>query len=184
MPKILYKIHLTKEERDELDALRSSGKRAANTVLNALILLGTDIGEHQNNRQTNQQIWDVLHVNMRRIDRVKRRFVEEGMDRALERRSGGPRPKARKIDGETEARLIALSCSQAPKGRMRWTLRLLADKLVELELCESVSHETVRKVLKKRNQTLAETTVGHCPGTKRRVRRAHGASARSLQAPA
>jgi len=177
MPKILYKVSLSKEERDGLHALRSSGKRAANSVLNALILLGCDSGNHQDNRLTNQQICDALRVNMRRIDRVKRRFVEEGMDRALEKRSGGPRPKARKIDGETEAHLIALCCSKAPEGRARWTLRLLADKLVELEHCQSVSHETVRQVLKKRNQTLAKATMGHRSRTKRRVCRAHGASA-------
>jgi len=160
MPKILYKVCLTKEERDELNALRSSGKRSANMVLNALILLGCDSGEHQDNRLTNQQICDVLHVNMRRIDRVKRRFVEEGMDRSLEKRSGGPRPKARKIDGETEAHLIAPCCSKAPQGRARWTLRMLADKLVELELCESVSHETVRQALKKTKSSPGKNNNG------------------------
>ena len=177
MPKILYKVNLTREEREELHAMRSNGRRAANSVLNALILLNCDSGEHQDNRLGNQRICDVLRVNMRRVDRVKRRFVEEGMDRALERKSGGPRPAARKIDGEVEAHLVALACSKAPGGRARWTLRLLADKLVELEHCQSVCHETVRQVLKKRNQTLAKTTVDHSTRQKRRVRRAHGAGA-------
>ena len=177
MPNILYKVSLTKEEREELNTLRSGGKRAANSVLNALILLNCDSGEHQDNQLSNQQICEVLRVSMRRVDRVKRRFVEEGMDRAVERKSGGPRPAARRIDGETEAHLVALACSKAPEGRARWTLRLLADKLVELGHCESVSHETVRAVLKKRNQTLAKATVGDSPRQKRRVGRAHGAGA-------
>jgi len=112
---------------------------------------------------SNEQISEVLRVSTRRIDRVKKRFVEEGLERALEKRSGGPRPQACKIDGETEAHLVALASSQAPGGRARWTLRLLADKLMELEHCESVSHETIRKVLKKRNQTLAKTAVGNRP---------------------
>ena len=163
MPRIFYKICLTKEERAELHALRSGGKRAANTVLNALILLNCDSGEHQDNRLTNQQICDALRMNMRRIDRVKRRLVEEGMERALEKRSGGPRPRARKIDGETEARFVALACSKAPEGRARWTLRLLADKLVELEHCESVSHETVRQVLKKTKSSPGKNNNGSSP---------------------
>lgn len=160
MPKILYKVSLTREEREELHAMRSNGRRAANSVLNALILLNCDRGEHQDNRLSNQQICEVLRVNMRRIDRVKRRFVEEGMDRALERKSGGPRPAARKIDGETEAHLVALACSKAPGGRARWTLRLLADKLVELEHCESVCHETVRQVLKKMKSNPGKNNSG------------------------
>jgi transposase len=160
MPEILYKVNLTGEEREELHAMRSSGKRAANSVLNALILLNCDSGEHQNNRLSNQQISEVLRVSMRRIDRVKRRFVEEGMERALERKSGGPRPAARKIDGEAEAHLVALACTKAPEGRARWTLRLLADKLVELEHCESVSHETVRRVLKKTKSNPGKSNNG------------------------
>jgi Arc/MetJ-type ribon-helix-helix transcriptional regulator len=149
MPAIFYKVTLTRNERDELEALIKSGKRAASAVRNALVLLGTDAGEHQAHRQTNQQLCDALLVDMRTIDRVKRRFVEEGMDAALHRKSGGERINARRIDGQAEARLIALYCSQPPKGRSRWTLRLLADKLVELEVCESLSHETVRQALKK-----------------------------------
>jgi hypothetical protein len=149
VPTIFYKVTLTLNERNELDALIKSGKRSASTVRNALLLLGTDAGAHQSARQTNQQLSDALRMDMRTIDRVKRRFVEQGMDAALHRKSGGERPYARKIDGQAEARLIALYCSQPPKGRCRWALRLLADKLVELEVCESVSHETVRQALKK-----------------------------------
>jgi tryptophan 2,3-dioxygenase len=149
MPTLFYKVTLTHNERDELEALIKSGKRAASTVRNALILLGTDAGEFQKHRQTNQQLCDALLVDMRTIDRVKRRFVEEGMDAALHRKSAAERINARKIDGDAEARLVALYCSQPPEGRCRWTLRLLADKLVELEVCESLSHETVRQALKK-----------------------------------
>ena len=167
MPEILYRVTLTKEERDELNALASSGKRAAATVLNALILLNCDAGEHQDKRQTNRQICDVLRVNMRKVDRVKKRFVEDGLEAALHKRNTQARPQARKIDGEAEARLVTLACSKAPGGRARWTLRLLADKLVELDICPSVSHETVRQVLKKRTQALAKTAMGDRAGEKR-----------------
>ena len=167
MPKILYRVTLTREERDELNSMASSGKRAAATVLNALILLNCDDGEHQDRRLSNQQICDVLRVNMRKIDRVKKRFVENGFEAALHKRTARERPQSRKIDGETEARLVTLACSEAPAGRVRWTLRLLADKLVELELCPSVSHETVRQVLKKRTQALAKTAMGNRTRQKR-----------------
>jgi Arc/MetJ-type ribon-helix-helix transcriptional regulator len=160
MPTIFYKVTLTRNERDELEALIKSGKRAASAVRNALILLGTDAGDHQAHRQTNQQLCEALLVDMRTIDRVKHRFVEQGMDAALHRKSAAERPNTRRFDGDAEARLIALSCSQPPKGRCRWTLRLLADKLVELEVCKAVSHETVRQALKKTNSSPGKNTTG------------------------
>ena len=139
---------LTQEERKELDALSSKGKHAAQTMLNSLILLACDEGEYQTERSINETISRVLNVSMKTIDRVKKRFVEEGFDMAL---TGKPSTRVyrRKADGDMEAHLVALSCSAAPEGHQRWTLRLLADKAVELDYVDSISYETVRRVLKK-----------------------------------
>jgi len=141
-------VTLTQEERKELDALSSKGKRAAQTMLNSLILLACDEGEYQTERSINETISRVLNVSMKTIDRVKKRFVEEGFDMAL---TGKPSTRVyrRKADGDLEAHLVALSCSAAPEGHQRWTLRLLADKAVELDYVDSISYETVRRVLKK-----------------------------------
>ena len=139
---------LTQEERKELDALSSKGKHAAQTMLNSLILLACDEGEYQTERSINETISRVLNVSMKTIDRVKKRFVEEGFDMAL---TGKPSTRVyrRKADGDLEAHLVALSCSAAPEGHQRWTLRLLADKAVELDYVDNISYETVRRVLKK-----------------------------------
>lgn len=154
-----YKVTLTEEERQELDALSSRGKHAAQTVLNALILLACDEGKYQNERSINETIARVLNVSMKTIDRVKKRFVEEGLDMAL---TGKPSTRVyrRKADGDLEAHLIALSCSAAPAGHQRWTLRLLADKAVELNYVDSISYETVRRVLKKTSLSLGSKKDG------------------------
>jgi transposase len=117
-------------------------------MLNALILLKCDEGRHQDRKLSNQAIADVLPVSLKKIDRVKRRFVEEGMDIALDKRRA-ERSHTRKADGDFEARLIAVSCAKPPPGHSRWSLRLLAERMVELQYVEAISHETVRRVLKK-----------------------------------
>jgi len=141
-------VTLDEDERRHLESLTSKGKHRSQKVLNALILLACDEGEHQGNRSTNEEIARVLGISMRKIDRVKKRFVLEGLDVALNGRKGS-RVYKKKVDGELEAHLIALSCSQPPEGFQRWSLRLLADKAVELEYIDQISHETVRRVLKK-----------------------------------
>ncbi len=154
-----YKVTLSQEERCELEAISTKGKHASQKVLNALILLACDEGQYQPERSINETIARVLRVSMKKIDRVKKRFVEEGIDAVLE---GKPstRVYSRKADGDVEAHLIALSCSPAPEGYQRWTLRLLADKAVELNYVESISHETVRRVLKKTSSSLASKKDG------------------------
>ena len=156
---IKYKVTLTKEERDDLMDITKKGVHRSQKVVNALILLGCDRGEAQDSPQTNEKISDVLKVSMRKMDRVKKRFVEEGLDIALNGRKG-ERVYAKKADGDLEAHLVALSCSKPPEGFARWSLRLLADQLVELEYVDSVSHETVRQVLKKTNLNLGGVRVG------------------------
>jgi hypothetical protein len=148
-----YIVTLTKDEREILRSLATKGKHKAHKILNALILLDCDSGEFQTSRSTNEEISRVLNISMKKIDRVKKRFVEEGFEFALDRKTGN-RVYDRKTDGDFEAHLIALSCSDPPEGFSRWSLRLLADKVVELNYVDSISHESVRCILKKTNSSL------------------------------
>ena len=148
-----YIVTLTEEERETLGALASKGKHKSQKILNALILLGCDEGEFRKKRSTNEEMSRVLNMSMKKIDRVKKRFVEEGLEVALNGRKGS-RIYAKKADGDFEAHLLALSCSKPPEGFARWSLRLLADKVVELDYIDGVSHETVRRVLKKTKSSL------------------------------
>jgi transposase len=148
-----YVVTLTKDERETLNNLVSKGKHQSQKILNALILLDCDTGEFQVGRSTNEEISRVLNISMKKIDRVKKRFVEEGLDLALDKRKAD-RIYEKKADGEFEAHLIALSCSEPPEGFSRWSLRLLADKAVELNYIDSISHEAVRRILKKMNSSL------------------------------
>ena len=148
MPLIRYKVTLNAQERAMLQEIATRGKHSSQKVLNTLILLSCDQGPFQDRRLTNQQIAEALPVSMKKIDRVKRRFVENGLDAALDKQKA-KRTYVRKADGDVEAHLIALSCGKPPQGHARWSLRLLADQMVELDYVDSISHETVRKVLKK-----------------------------------
>jgi hypothetical protein len=154
-----YVVTLTKEEREQLNALSAKGKNKSQKIINSLILLGCDEGEFQTSRSTNEEISRVLNISMRKIDRVKKRFVEEGFKTALEGRKSS-RLYTKKADGDFEAHLIALSCNAAPEGFARWTLRLLAEKVVELGYIEEISHETIRGVLKKTKLNLGNTKDG------------------------
>ena len=148
-----YIVTLTKDERDFLQAITSKGKHKSQKVINALILLGCDEGEFQEKRSTNEGISRVLKIGMRKIDRIKKRFVELGMEITLNGQKGS-RIYAKKIDGEFEAHLIALSCSDPPEGFAKWSLRLLADQIVELKYIDKISHETIRQALKKTKSNL------------------------------
>ena len=139
---------MTEEERGMLEGVARRGKHSSQKVLNALILLGCDEGPLQEKKLTGQQLADVLRVSLKKIDRVKRRFVEEGLEMALDKRKA-QREYPKKADGDFEAHLVALRCSTPPEGHARWSLRLLGDQVVELGYIDSVSQETVRRVLKK-----------------------------------
>jgi hypothetical protein len=157
-----YIVTLAKDERETLGALTSKGKHKSQKILNALILLGCDEGkyqEYQVKRSTNEVMSSALNISMRKIDRVKKRFVEEGIEIALNGRKGS-RIYAKKADGDFEAHLVALSCSEPPEGFARWSLRLLADKVVELGYIDSISHEAVRQVLKKTKLSLGNEKDG------------------------
>ena len=161
-----YKVTLTKDERENLEALTSKGKHTSQKILNALILLGCDESEYQVNRSTNEEIARILNISMRKIDRVKERFVIESIDVALNGRKR-KRIYEKKVDGDFEAHLVALSCSEPPEGFARWSLRLLANKVVELDYIDGISYEAVRNILKKRNQTLEKNRMGNSTRTKR-----------------
>ena len=146
---IRYTIKLTKAEVDELQAIINKGSHTSQTFRTAYILLNCDEGGYSE-KVPNKQISKVLKVGMRTIDRVKKKFIEEGFESVLERRPTR-RIYETKLDGDVEAKLVTLCCSEPPKGFAKWSLRLLADKMVELKYVESISHVTVRSVLKKTN---------------------------------
>ena len=163
MGKIFYKVTLTKEEREMLVLLTKNGKHSSRKVIHSLILLNSDEGDSiDQTKRTNKEIGEFLQVGERMVERIKKRFVEDGLDYALEDKPS-EREYQSKSDVDFEAKLIALSCSEAPEGFARWSLRLLADKVVELEYIDSISHETVRRVLKKRIKAMEKKGMGYSP---------------------
>ncbi len=143
-----YRVTLTRDERDELNRLISRGKGAARKLLHARILLKADGTEGQ--EWKDEAISEALEVSISTIERVRERFVEEGLAAALERQAP-KREYKRKLNGEQEAHLVALVCGQPPEERGRWTLKLLAQKMAELDYVDSVAPETIRQTLKKMN---------------------------------
>lgn len=143
-----YVIELTGEERKELSELVSKGKAAVRKITHARVLLQAD--ESQNGSAwTDNQIAEAFDIHINTIHGIRRRFVEQGLQAALERKKQCSPSRKRIVDGEVEAHLIALRCGDPPNGKNQWNLRLLADKLVELEIVPGISHETVRQALKK-----------------------------------
>jgi transposase len=146
-----YKVLLTAAERDQLKRLIAAGRAPARKLAHARVLLHADKGPGGPG-WTDAAIVEAVQISQPTISRIRQQFVEAGLEAALNRRA--PRREyARKLDGAQEARLIALTCSEPPTGQARWSLRLLADKLVELEVVATVSHQTVRRVLKKTNSS-------------------------------
>ena len=154
-----YRVTLTEQEREELEALTKRGKIHARRFIRARALLLCDAGPKG-------PAWAVadtaaaLGVTSRTIEHLKKRFVEEGIEAALARKLRERPPREVTFDGAFEARLISLACSNAPEGHRRWTVRLLADKVVELKIAPSVSHMTVQRVLKKMNLNLTSANIG------------------------
>lgn len=159
MPKVKYRLALTGDEREELEAIVARGKHNSQKVLNALILLNCDEDAPTPRTLREQDIADVLHISAMKVHRVKQRFVDEGLQIALDGHKG-QRAYERKADGDFEAHLVALSCSEPPPGHVRWSLRLLADKVVELQYVDTISYETVRRVLKKTRSSPGRKTDG------------------------
>lgn len=153
-----FVVRLTVEERHRLEGLINRGREAAFRRRHAQVLLLVDEGQHGPgliDRETAQQV----SFSRRTVEQIRERCVTEGLDSALERKKRAPRQ--RKLDGDDEAKLVSVACSSPPTGHARWSLRLLADRLVELQVVDSISRECVRQVLKKHHKTLAETHVVH-----------------------
>lgn len=148
MPTKHYKVNLCEEERQALHRLISTGKAAAYKRRRAQILLKADQGP-LGPGWTDEQIGEALDVGRITVGRTRKALVESGLEAALERKPREHPPVARKLDGTAEAQLIALACSAPPEGHAKWTLQLYADKLVELQIVDTISAETVRRTLKK-----------------------------------
>ena len=148
MPAKRYLVELTPDERQELTKLVSAGKRSARTLTRARILLKADQAEG-GPAWDDGRIAEALGCGRRTVERVRQRLVEDGLEAALAHKPQCRPSRLPVLDGAAEARLIALACSEPPDGRSGWTLRLLADRLVELAVVEAISHETVRQALKK-----------------------------------
>ena len=144
-----YIVDLQGKERQNLNRIIRSGKHSARKIRWAHALLKADDG------WKDQKISEALDISLPTVQRIRQRFVEEGLEVALGARSHKPRPHLQRLDGEQEAKLIALACRQAPEGYTRWSLRLLAEKVVELQIVDQVSYQTVRRVLKKHFEALA-----------------------------
>ena len=147
-----FVVRLSVEEQASLERMVSSGRHAARKLLRARILLKADVSNGER-RWTDREIAEALETSELTVYRVRKQWVEEGLEAVLSRRKPTGR-QYRKLDGAQEARLIALACSPPPEGRSRWTMQLLADKLVELEVVEAISDDTVQRTLKKTTLSL------------------------------
>ena len=175
-----YRVTLTVEERSELKALtRAATKTTGKRFLYARALLLCDRGP-EGQGWTVARVAEALGVSVRTVERLKRRFVEQGLEFALERKRRVRPPREVIFDGVFEARLVALACSQAPPGRKRWTLRLLAEKAVELGWVERVSVMTVQRTLKKPTAASSEEVLADPAPGQRRIRSPHGGRFGSL----
>jgi len=151
-----YTIKLNQNEVEELNKVINKGSHTSQAFRTAYILLNCDKGDYSANKEiTNAEICKILKVGERTIDRIKKKFIDEGFESVLERRPSGQN-YTKKMDGDTEAKLIQLCCSEPPKGYAKWSLRLLADKMVELKYVEYISHVSIGKVLKKTNLSLGK----------------------------
>jgi transposase len=154
-----YRITLTEQERQDLEAVTRDGKTGAKKFIHARALLLCDAGS-DGPAWTVAKAAEALGITARTIEHLKKRFVEEGLETALERTPREKPPREVMFDGAFEARLIALACSAAPEGYQRWTVRLLADKAVALNIVSAVSHMTVQRVLKKMHLSLISANTG------------------------
>ena len=159
-----YRVDLSDEERKQLENLVRKGKGPSYRIRHAYILLNSDINGP---KKTDQEIAEHLHCHLQTVFNIRKQFVEQGFEAALERKQRETPPTPNILDGEKEAKLITIACSKPPDGRGRWTLRLLADKLIELEIVETISPNTVGRALKKRVKTASSKMLGNTSRSKR-----------------
>lgn len=152
MPKVRYHVRLSEDERKTLLKFVSKGSASAKSIMHANVLLAADeniVG----GRKSEAEIAELFHIHPQTVHTIRKQYSEKGLSTALGRKKRKTPPVEPKITGEVEAKIIALSCSSPPTGRSRWSLRLLADKAVELQYIDSISHEAVGRLLKKRTET-------------------------------
>lgn len=149
MPAKIYKLTLTDEEEKELHEFVNHGKSAARKLTHARILLLANENRPEG-AWTDEKIAEALTISLRTVERVRQRCVEQGMEAALNRKEHS-RTRAKRLDGAGEARLVQLACTTAPNGREKWTMQLLAEKMIELNIVETIGRETIRTTLKKMN---------------------------------
>jgi transposase len=152
-----YIVHLTDDERQELFQLTRKGKAAAYKIKHAHILLQVDANGPN---ESDEHVANALHCHSNTVRNVRQRFVEQGLEAAVVRKKQTKLSRQRLLDGAQQARLIALRCGPPPKGYAKWTLKLLADKLVELNVVETISYETVRRTIKKTSSSRTYKSVG------------------------
>ena len=152
MPKVKYHVRLSDKERKTLLKMISKGSASAKSIMHANVLLAADENA-EGAKKSETEIAELFHVHTRTVHTIRRQYSEHGLQAALGRKKRETPPVAPKITGEVEAKIIALSCSAPPPGRSRWSLRLLADKAVELHYIDDISHEAVGRLLKKRTKT-------------------------------
>jgi len=174
-----YVVKLSSEERERLLTLIHNGKHPAQQLLKARILLKADVSEAGDGWR-DSQIAIALETSVDTVTRTRKRLVEEGFEASLVRKHSPASARTRIFDGAAEAKLIALACSKPPKGRARWTLQLLEEKVVELNIVARASDNTIGRTLKKCAQTAPETAMGHSSRRQRCFRGRHGRCARSL----
>jgi transposase len=150
-----YRIRLTEKEVSELNAIIKKGSHTTQTYKAAYVLLNCDEGEYSLGKSTNEQISKVLKIGMRTIDRIKQKCIENGLEHALER-AESKRIYEKKVDGDLEAKIVQLCCSEPPLGFARWTLRMLSEKVVELGYIDKLSHVSIYNTLKKTNLSLGK----------------------------
>lgn len=152
MPKIKNHVCLTVDERNFLQNLIKKGTATAKSIMHANVLLAADQSNTQG-RKSELEIAELFHISKQTVHTIRQQFSNEGLEAAIGRKKRETPPVEPKITGEVEAKIIALCCSSPPEGRSRWSLRLLADKAVELQYIDSISHEAVGRLLKKRTKT-------------------------------
>ena len=175
-----YVVRLTTEERERLEALVRVGKSPAQLLTRARVLLKADVSE-AGEGWSDSAIAAALDTSINNVARTRQQLVEEGFESTLKRKYNPNSARPRIFDGAAEAKLIALTCSPAPEGFARWSLRLLEEKVVELNIVEKASDNTIGRTLKKRSQTPPQTAVGDPARRQRRLRRRHGRRAGNLR---
>jgi hypothetical protein len=176
-----YVVRLSGEEREQLETLIRKGKSPAQRLLKARILLKADVSE-AGEGWSDSRIIKALEANASMVYRVRKQLVEEGFEAVLSRKQRATPAIPRIFDGEKEAKLITLACSKPPKGRARWTLRLLEKKVVELKIVDRASDSTIGRALKKHSPAPSPTVLGHPAEGQQRVRSRHGRCAGRLHA--